>query len=65
MKIIGNIPPPETVYFTLLDKFCQDHRIIVIGDVHGCLNELVLLLDKVNYKDDDIVIFVGDIVNKG
>ena len=41
-------------------------RTIIIGDVHGCLEELKLLLDKVEYDSlADRLIFVGDLINKG
>lgn len=41
-------------------------RIIFIGDVHGCYEELKLLLKKVKYKEErDRLIFVGDLINKG
>ena len=41
-------------------------RVIVVGDVHGCLTELELLLKKCAYSSDtDILVFVGDLVNKG
>lgn len=41
-------------------------RQIIIGDVHGCLGELQDLIDKkLKVKDDDHLIFVGDLVDKG
>ena len=40
-------------------------RTIVIGDIHGCYDELVQLLDKVNLHSSDRVIAVGDLVVKG
>jgi hypothetical protein len=40
-------------------------RIIAIGDVHGCVDELQLLLKRVNYQPGDVVIFLGDLVAKG
>ena len=42
-------------------------RLLIIGDVHGMLDELKTLLDKADYKASrgDRVIFVGDLVNKG
>ena len=36
----------------------------VIGDIHGCFDQLVDLLNKINYKkDEDKIILVGDLVN--
>lgn len=40
-------------------------RTIVIGDVHGMLQELVQLLELVQYREGDRVICVGDLVDKG
>ena len=40
-------------------------RTLVIGDVHGCLDELRALVHKAGVTDDDDVVFVGDLVAKG
>ncbi len=41
-------------------------RLIVIGDVHGCLIELQTLLFNCEFNEErDLLIFVGDLVNKG
>lgn len=41
-------------------------RTIIIGDVHGCFDELEILLEKINYTSKkDELIFLGDILNKG
>ena len=40
-------------------------KTIVIGDVHGCLDELQKLLSLTNYSKNDRVIFVGDLIDRG
>lgn len=47
-------------------KMDSSVRTIVVGDVHGCLDELQLLLKSCNFDSvHDRLIFVGDLVNKG
>lgn len=50
-----------------LRESCENHRarVICIGDVHGCLEEICELLRKVRYHPGDIVLFLGDLVAKG
>ena len=41
-------------------------RLIVVGDVHGMLHELLALLDKVQFdKNSDHLILAGDLIAKG
>jgi Calcineurin-like phosphoesterase len=40
-------------------------RTIVVGDLHGCYDELEELLEKVEFSEDDQVICVGDLITKG
>ena len=40
-------------------------RRIVVGDIHGCYDELMELLEKVGIGDDDRIISVGDLITKG
>ena len=40
-------------------------RTIVVGDIHGCYDELMELIEKVNLGDDDRVVSVGDLITKG
>ena len=40
-------------------------RTIVVGDIHGCYDELVALLDRARLAAGDRVVSVGDLVTKG
>jgi len=40
-------------------------RTILIGDLHGCYDEALALLDRLAVTDGDQVIFVGDLVDRG
>ena len=40
-------------------------RTIVVGDIHGCYDELVALLERARLGADDRVVSVGDLVTKG
>jgi hypothetical protein len=40
-------------------------RTIVIGDLHGCYEEALDLLDRVGPSKGDTVIFAGDLVDRG
>jgi serine/threonine protein phosphatase 1 len=39
--------------------------IYIVGDVHGCIDELRTLWDRLNPSGNDLVVFVGDLVRKG
>ena len=41
-------------------------RVIVVGDVHGCLGEFqALVMDKLGFQPGDRVILLGDLMDKG
>jgi len=40
-------------------------RHIVIGDIHGCFVELQQLLERVGASSDDVLVSVGDLVDRG
>jgi len=40
-------------------------RTIVVGDIHGCFDELSDLLDLIKLKNNDRVVAVGDLITKG
>ena len=43
----------------------SDERIIAIGDVHGCNEELKMLLNKAAPDENTTIVFVGDYVDRG
>ena len=60
--------------FAIDDAVSFDHRhidlekrddVYVIGDVHGCLDALEDLLETLDLADNDLAVFVGDLVRKG
>lgn len=41
-------------------------RTLIIGDVHGCIDELRDLLTELQYRPGaDRLYFIGDLINKG
>lgn len=40
-------------------------RTVVVGDVHGCYDELLSLLEAVGFSPDDRLVCVGDLIVKG
>jgi hypothetical protein len=40
-------------------------RLIAIGDIHGCHYEFAELLDRIAPTDEDRIILLGDLVNRG
>lgn len=37
----------------------------IVGDIHGCFDELLELIEKIGLKEDDLLISLGDIVDRG
>ncbi|XP_013419278.1 uncharacterized protein LOC106179988 [Lingula anatina] len=59
-------PLPKVLHQVLDNNIVQNRRVFVVGDIHGCYDELQALLMKADVlKDDAVVIFAGDLVNKG
>lgn len=40
-------------------------NIYIVGDVHGCIDELRRLWERLDPSGDDLVVFVGDLIRKG
>ena len=60
-----NNPIPKQPHVTLVEPELKP-RVIIVGDIHGCLNEFKSLLAACNYEPAlTSVILVGDLVNKG
>lgn len=43
----------------------HEHRLFAIGDIHGCADELDLMLKAIAPAEDDTVVFVGDYIDRG
>lgn len=59
----GN-PLPKAVHASVPASRTVGRRVIIVGDVHGCLEDLQMLLEAIA-RQDDIVIITGDITGKG
>lgn len=56
----------KTIDQALIPKKGDNARLIIVGDVHGCREELVALLAEVDYNARlDHLILVGDMISKG
>jgi serine/threonine protein phosphatase 1 len=40
-------------------------RVVAIGDIHGCAIELEALLQKLDLRQSDLVVFLGDYIDRG
>jgi serine/threonine protein phosphatase 1 len=47
------------------DKQKHQGRLFAIGDIHGCADELGVMLKAIKPVKDDTVVFVGDYVDRG
>jgi serine/threonine protein phosphatase 1 len=44
----------------------ESENIFIVGDLHGCLNMLVRLIEKIPWRPDkDRLIFIGDYIDRG
>ena len=47
-------------------NFFKQKKVFIVGDVHGCFDELLLLIQKSGYKSEKHrLIILGDLINKG
>lgn len=60
------LPLPSRKIQVLSEEDIGGRDVLIVGDVHGCYDELKDLLDSHHInKDNTCVVFVGDLVNKG
>lgn len=59
----GN-PLPKTIHATVPASATVGRRVIIIGDVHGCLEDLQMLLEAIA-ESSDLVVITGDVTGKG
>ncbi|WIA17343.1 hypothetical protein OEZ85_014206 [Tetradesmus obliquus] len=65
VHVAGN-PLPAICHKVIRQSELGPGRLIVVGDVHGCLNEFFQLLDTLDFKYGyDNLLLTGDLVNKG
>lgn len=50
---------------TDLSQSRKNKRTFIIGDIHGCHDELLDLLTKIQHSENDHLVFVGDLIDKG
>ncbi|TDH66996.1 hypothetical protein CCR75_009383 [Bremia lactucae] len=64
-RALRNVALPAVVH-RVANDISASTRLIIIGDVHGCFDELQLLLRACQFSStNDRLVFVGDLVNKG
>jgi hypothetical protein len=56
---------PFLLEMVVLRAMVHPPKVITIGDVHGCIDELQDLLRQCDYRPGDLVVFLGDLVCKG
>ncbi|KAH9524295.1 hypothetical protein Btru_054071 [Bulinus truncatus] len=62
------LPLPQKCHVVLTDDEIGDRPVLIIGDVHGCFDELQDLIAQAQNRIDSsdlFIIFVGDMLNKG
>ena len=66
--VIENLSPDgfDPYLMDLTHRYEAGRRFIAVGDVHGCYDELMELLEKVQWSPmNDILVFTGDLIDRG
>jgi len=43
----------------------QSRRTLIVGDIHGCFDELLALIDAAGISETDHIVCVGDLIDRG
>ncbi len=64
LEVFGN--PPYYVKVQDITEIIGNRRYLVVGDIHGCFDELKEGLEERNFNpDEDVLVSVGDLVDRG
>jgi RNA ligase len=64
LEVIGM--PPHYVHVKDIREEIGDRRYIVIGDIHGCVDEFEEMLFDLEFNEnEDVLISVGDLIDRG
>ncbi|MFH1122591.1 MAG: metallophosphoesterase, partial [Pseudomonadota bacterium] len=49
-----------------IQTMMERKRVFIIGDIHGCLDMLRRLMDRIDWRpEEDGLIFIGDYIDRG
>jgi Icc-related predicted phosphoesterase len=61
-----NINPEPLATVLDLRSQCKRKKVTIIGDIHGCYNELNQLLDTIDWSPSNhILVLTGDLIDRG
>ena len=64
LEVVGS--PPEFVPVKDLTAEIGNRRFVIVGDIHGCLDELQELLKDLGFDPkEDVLVSTGDLVDRG
>jgi len=65
-SLLFEVAGPPLSHYVISDNELAGRRLFIVGDIHGCLDEFQLLLNKADVTvDNTLIVCCGDLVNKG
>ena len=37
----------------------------VMSDIHGCYDDMLMMIEKIKLSDEDVLVFAGDYIDRG